>query len=211
MRWRVAVFGTVGAVATALAAAFVFAPDLLLGVRPVGQTVRQLSGADPKSVLLAATLVVGLYVAIAARSATSERTLTEVSEAEQRFDGAVADPPEAVTTDRQTVTAADVDADIARAIDQGGDRLQAVREVLATLVAETYAEQHRLPLEDGRRAVATGEWTDDAVAAAFLGDGSGPSASLLSRIRLWLTPERERERRIDRALTALADLMEDSP
>jgi len=211
MRWRVAVFGTLGALATLGAAALVVAPDLLLSVPAVAGAVEGLSGTDPNAVMLAATLVVGVYVALAARSSASERTLTPVSDAQRRFDRAVGNPPEAVTAGRRTLTAADLDADVDAAVASGGDQLQAVRDLLADVAAGTYAETYHVTPEAGQAAIAAGTWTDDRVAAAFLGGADGPEASLLSRIRLWLTPERERERRIERTVAALETLLEVEP
>jgi hypothetical protein len=208
MRWRTAIFGTLGALTTLVAGAVVVAPELLETVPALSRLVEQLSNTDPKLVMLAATLVVGLYVAVAARSSTTERTLTPVSDAERRFDGALVDPPEAVTADQRSLTAAALDSDIDTAVEHGGERLQSVRRLLADLVTETYADVNRLEESAAREAVASGTWTDDRVAAAFLGDEDGPDPSLLSRIRLWLTPERERERRIDRTLSALGTLTE---
>jgi hypothetical protein len=57
--------------------------------------------------------------------------------------------------------------------------------------------------ERAREAVAAGTWTDDPVAAAFLAGEGGPVPSLRARARLWLLPERERERRVERALRAI--------
>ena len=211
MRLRVAVFGTLGALATLVAAVFVVAPEVLLAVGPVEAVVGQLSGLDPTLVMLVATLVVGLYVAVAARSSPSERTVASASSAERRFDAAVTDPPEAVTADRRTLTAADVDADVDRAVASGGARLGAVRDALTGLVVEAYARRYQVRRAQARDVVASGDWTDDRVAAAFLGAEEGPQASLLSRVRLWLTPERERERRIRRTLAAATALTEETP
>ena len=211
MRRRVAVFGTLGALATVVAAVFVLAPNLLLSIPAVEQTVTQLSGTDPTLVMLLATGIVGLYVALAARTSGGERTLTGVSSAEKRYDRALTDPPEAVTADRRALTAAALDSDIDRAVRHGGERLGTVRATLTDLVVETYADHNRVTTATARTAVAEGTWTDDAVAASFLGGEVGPDPSLLSRIRLWLTPERERQRRLDRTLAALRALSEVNP
>lgn len=203
MARRVAVFGTLGALATLVAGAFVLAPGPLLSVPAVRRAVGQLSGFDPALVMLGATLLVSCYVALAARSPTSERSLTTVTEAKRRYDRASTDPPERVTADRRAVTAAALDGDIDTAIERGGAGLQSVRRLLADLAVETYASRHQTTDAEARDAVATGTWTDDGVAAAFLGGEDGPSPSFLSRIRLWLVPERERARRVDRTLRAL--------
>jgi hypothetical protein len=211
MRGRVAVFGTLGALATLVAGAFVVAPGVFVSVPAVRGAVERLSRLDPTLVMLGATLFVSLYVALAARSPTSERSFDATSEANRRYDRASTEPPEAVTADRRAVTATNLDSDIDEAIQRGGRRLQSVRRLLADLVAETYAGRHQTTVAEARETVATGAWTDDGVAAAFLGGENGPNPSLLSRIRLWLTPERERARRVDRTLRALDALAEAEP
>lgn len=212
MRWRIAIFGTLGAVATIAGALLVFAPDLLLGIRPVGQTIASLS-TDPKSVMTAAAAVVGLYVLVAARSPSSGFSRPMDSAAEQRFDAATTDPPEAVTADRRSMTGAGLDADVRVAVASGGKPLRALRDLLRDLAADAYADDSAGGPQgtggDARRAVETGTWTDDAVAAAFLAGDDGPTPALLSRVRLWLSPERERERRIEATMTAIERLQED--
>jgi hypothetical protein len=206
MRWRVAVFGTLGALATMLAAAVLLAPEVVLAVGPVDALVTALSGTDPTTVMLVATGIVGLYVAVAAR--TGGRTPVPESSAETRFDDAVTNPPEAVTADQRTLTAADLDADVAVAIERGGEPLRAVRTLLADLAADAYADRERVTPEEARQAVETGAWTGDRLAAVFLAGPSGPAVSWSGRIRLWLTPERERERRIERTLAAIDAVQE---
>ncbi len=209
MRLRVAIFGTLGVLMTALAAGFAYTPELLLSIQPVASITEQLADTDPKAAMLAATGIVGLYVALVSRASDSEQMLTAVSEAEQRYDRTKTTPPEAVTADRRTLTAADLDAEIDNAIESGGEPLRRVRSVLADTVTKTYAEENRINLEKGRGAVEAGTWTDDAVAAAFLGGENAPDPSLLPRIRLWLAPERERSRRIKRTVAELSALTED--
>jgi hypothetical protein len=211
MSRRVTVFGTLGALATLVAGAFVLAPEPLLSVPALRRAVERLSRFDPALVMLGATLLVSLYVALAARSPTSERSFTAVSKAKRQYDRASTNPPEEVTADRRAVAAADLDDDILRAVERGGQRLQSVRQLLGDLAAETYAVRHQTTVTEARDAVATGAWTDDSVAAAFLGDEDGPTPSLVSRIRLWLAPERERARRLDRTLDALDALAEANP
>lgn len=207
MRWRVAIFGTLGTLATLLAAGFVFTPDLVRALGPVNGLVSGLSGTDPTFVMLVATGIVGLYVVVAARS-SGGGVLPAQSAAETRFDDALTNPPEAVTADRRTLTAAGLDADIEVAIEHGGEPLQAVRTLLSDLAAEAYAERERATLAEASQAVDAGTWTEDTMAAAFLGGEAGPTLSTFARIRLWLTPERERERRIQRTIAAVRTLQE---
>lgn len=206
MRRRAAVLGTLGALLTVVSAGFAFVPDLLLAVGPVRDTVRALSGTDPTAVVLAATVVVALYVAVAARSSAGESSLAPRSDADRRFDGVATTPPEAVTADRRGRTAAALDAEVDAAVEFGGHRLASVRDVLARTAADVVADHRGTDPATAREAVETGTWTDDDVAAAFLAGEAGPTPALGSRIRLWLAPERERRRRIERTVDAIRAL-----
>ena len=206
MRWRVAVFGTLGAIATIVGAVLVLAPGLLLGVPPVRMAVSSLT-AGPKAVMTAAAAVVGLYVLTAARSGPA-RGVPDETAAEPGFDAAATDPPEAVTADRRSLTGAGLDADVRVAVADGGRPLGAVRDLLRDLAVDAYTDDPGRT-DEARRAVDTGAWTDDPHAAAFLAGEGGPTPSLLSRVRLWLVPERERERRIEAAMSAVERLREE--
>jgi hypothetical protein len=208
MRLRVAVFGTLGAIATLLGAMFVLAPDLALGVQPVRAAVDALS-TDPRLVMLGATLVVGLYVAIAARSTSGEEGLDAVSVADRQFERVATNPPEGVTDDRRRQTAAALDATIDRAVADGGADLREVRDVLTGTAESAYASHANVTRSRAQHAIATGAWTADDVAAAFLTGDDGPTATLYSRIRLWLTPAAERERRIERTVAAIEAIQGD--
>lgn len=204
MRARVAVFGTAGVLSTLVAAALAYAPDVVLSVGPVRAAVGWVADVDPGAVLLIASLVVGVYAAVAARSAGGDRHDTG-SAAERRYERIVAAPPEAVTADREQLAGADLDTRIRSAVESGGGDLRAVREVLAATAASAVAEREGRTREAAERAVERGEWTDDPRAAAFLADGR-PAPPLLARVRLWLAPEAERRRRVRRTVDAIHDL-----
>lgn len=211
MRVRLAIFGALGAVGTVLGAVLILSPDLVLGIGPVGQAVTSLS-ADPKSVMATAAAVIGAYVLATARSPGATEFRRMDSAAEQRFDAAETEPPEAATVDQGSTTGAGVDADVRAGIESGGRSLQTLRESLRELAADSYAARddwEQSSRADARHAVDTGSWTDDPVAAAFLSGDDGPTPSLLSRLRLWLAPERERERRIESTVAAIEGLRED--
>lgn len=207
MRWRIAIFGTLGALATTVGAVFVLAPDLLLGIGPIRNAVVTFS-TGPKAVMTAAAVVVGLYVLAAARSPSSDWGLVRKSAAEKRFEGTATNPPEAVTADRRSMTGAGVDADVEVAVANGGTPLRGLRDLLRDLATNAYAADP-FETETARRAVRTGAWTDNPTAAAFLADEGGPTPPLLSRVRLWLAPERERRRRIEATMSEIERLRED--
>lgn len=207
MRARVAILGTLGALATAGAALLVAAPDLALAT-PLRRTVEELSARDPRSAMLAGTVLVGLYVVLAARSPGGSRRLDPISAGERAFEVAVSDPPEEVTDDRRQVTAQALDADIAYAISRGGVRLRRTRQTLARTATSAYVFHRNVHPDEARTAIETGTWTDDVLAAAFLASDGGPTPGVYARIRLWLLPAAERERRIQRTVAAIRDLQE---
>jgi hypothetical protein len=98
------------------------------------------------------------------------------------------------------MTGAGIDADVSLAVTGGGRPLRSIRDLLRDLAAETYAREEGVADEAALQAVERGAWTDNQVAAAFLASDDGPTASVPSRIRLWLAPDRERRRRIDATL-----------
>lgn len=200
MRWRIAVFGTLGALATVFGALFVFVPTLVAPGGPLGPVAEPLAAAGPKAVMTAAATMVGLYLLVAARARSDVDGTNGLSDAERRFDAARTDPPEAVTADQRVMTGAGIDADVQLAVTGGGRPLRTVRDLLREQAAAAYADSQGASDDEAVRAVEAGTWTDSREAAAFLGDESGPTASIPSRVRLWLAPERERRRRIDAAL-----------
>ncbi len=204
MRWRIAVFGTLGALATVFGALFVFVPTLVSPGGPLGPVAEPLATAGPKAVMTAAATIVGLYLLVAARGDADG--MSDLADAERRFDAARTDPPEAVTADRRVMTGAGIDADVQLAVTGGGRPLRTVRDLLREQAAAAYADSQGASDDEAVRAVEAGTWTDSREAAAFLGDESGPKASVPSRVRLWLAPERERRRRIDATLDEIERL-----
>lgn len=87
-----------------------------------------------------------------------------------------------------------------------GERRAAVRERLREAAVGTVARTERFPREEARRKVASGAWTDDPVAAAFLVAEAEPS--LPARL-LDVVPGRSRfEHRTRRAVTAILSVDE---
>jgi len=73
-----------------------------------------------------------------------------------------------------------------------------------------YAHANGCERAAARTAVRTASGPTTELAAATLAD-DGPTHSLWSRLRLWLDPESERERRFDRTVRATARLAGDDP
>ena len=82
------------------------------------------------------------------------------------------------------------------------DARAVVRERVRLTAERAYAQGAGADDVDATEAVAAGEWTDDRVAAAFLGDERAPRLPLRERLRGWLHPGRAFERRARRAADA---------
>jgi hypothetical protein len=195
MRPRIVVFGALGTVVTLLAAAVVFAPGFVQDVEPLAGLAAALEKIDRRQLLLVASLVVGLFV-----SAATWRASGAGNNERDTFDEATAGPPEDVTTDAQRLTAADLEAAVEAAIDGDDAAAEQVRERLQETATRAHAHETGVAVKRAREQVRAGEWTDDRLAAAVLADEGGPTHSLWSRLRLWLDPESERERRLHRAV-----------
>lgn len=215
MRRKRVLLGTVGGLLTLVAGLAVARPGLVLGVDPLAQPVRAVSSIETGTLLLGGSALVGLYVAWAARSATADRLLDEETTVDERFERIEVRPPERVTADERTLSASDLDETVAFAVAGDGAAFDRVRRRLRSLAAARLSRTD--PSADGvagssdsergaaaAEVIAAGAWTDDRTAAAFLADGDdGPAHPLLSRLRLWLDPDAERQRRIRRTVAAV--------
>lgn len=202
MTLRVVVFGLVGSVATVLAGLLLFAPGVVTGIGAVEGLVATLEAMNTRHLLVGTSLLVGLYLTLAARSATRPNHGDQVD----AFDEATAEPPEVVTTARQRQTAETLGEQIDAAVAGHDDAHATVRDRLRETATAAYSHADGCSPAAAARAIDRGEWTDDRRAAAFLTDEGGPTHSLWSRLSLWLDPETERRRRIEHAVDATAAL-----
>ena len=82
----------------------------------------------------------------------------------------------------------------------------AVRDRIESAAVETIVGQHGVSRERARRAIETGEWTDDPDAAAFLSDAVEVAVGRGERLRRALSRTPPFRRRAERAAVAVADL-----
>ncbi|WP_328762895.1 DUF7269 family protein [Haloarcula salinisoli] len=191
-RFKLFGFGLVGLAGTVVAGVLVFAPDALGGLLP---TLRQATEMVDPLWVGALVGVVGLltawHVGHGGRRTTS-------------FDSAVETPPESVTAEETPLSGAGLDERYESAVADEPGAMDALVDRLRATAVTTYALEAEVARERATRAVADGEWTDDTVAAALLSpDRPQP---LVARLRLWLDPESERERRVKRTVSAIDDL-----
>lgn len=206
MQARNVVFGLLGTVSTGFGLAVLAIPERIRSVGPLAQVLDAVDQLDPTALMLAAGLLVAGYVSLVARSRPNAETVSTRSDAERRFETAETSPPEGVSANRQTITAAALDADIEAAIENGGIELTELAGELETLATSAYASATGHPPETAREAVREGTWTSDPVAAAFLSSTDEPAPTVRSRIALWLRPRRERKQRIERTIVEIERL-----
>lgn len=201
MRRRRAVFVTVGTLATSFGILLLFGPETLLGGGPLGSVVSAAETTDPATLALVAGGFALFALLVTARSHQPASEDEVVESGGPVFERA--DTAQNLDVDRDTTTAAALEADIENAVGAGGDVLDDVRELLRTTATSVCAERAALSEAEATVLVERGEWTTDPVAAAFLAEEEGPSPSLWMRLRLWLVPEQERMRRIERTVAEI--------
>lgn len=83
------------------------------------------------------------------------------------------------------------------------DRLESRLQTVAAEAIATYGDCEPAA---ARRQVADGDWTDDRIAASYLGETSAPDAPLGWRLRRWFFPDRTTERAIERTIGEIEGL-----
>lgn len=177
-----------GGLALAAAVTLVFAPDAVAPLFDPSALDRGLSGVFGLIAIGGAILIggaIGVWKGAVSPSRT-EDTLLVVNEESARS------------------TARGFDETLETAI-QTGDRAQQteVRETLRDVAVETIAAAEKRPASAVREDVLAGEWVDDPVVAAFLGDASAADPPLKWRLYAWLHDDRAFEKSVERSLEAI--------
>lgn len=121
----------------------------------------------------------------------------------------VADDLTIVGADRTATIEALIDAythDRGWAADRDA-RTAAVKDQLTT-IGHTVLTGRGMDADTATATIERGDWTDDPVAAAFLGTDAAPDFPLVHRLLGWLVPGYALERRIEHAVTALEAIAE---
>jgi hypothetical protein len=182
-----------GVVATGTAIALYAAPDVLFrSIRPAVDST--LTAFEPRDVVVLGAVCAGLVafgrIVTAHRDPpTDERdtdSLTEATTDETviggRFDACVASTRVAI---EDPVRRADTDA---------------VRERIHGTAVDVLVAFEGWSREEATERIASGAWTDDEVAAAFLGGADAPPMPFLNRVYAWLYPAAAFERRVRRTV-----------
>jgi hypothetical protein len=189
-----AAFGGIGTLAVAVAIGI--APDRVVEavpvLNPLVAATRDLGG---QVVLAAASAAVGLVATyLSRRGRTSPDRATDPV-----LDARRTRPAETVTVDPGTVTGGAIQSaydDVSTAAEL--DAVAAdLRETAVAVEEAVTGVDHR----SAARRVEAGKWTDDAVAAAVLGEEA--PLPVTARLRAWLDPEAEVQRRLRRTVAAV--------
>lgn len=202
MRPRTALFGALGALATAFGVGLLLVPDLLLALGPVDASVSVAAQLETTVVALLAGGILLLALGVLVRTPAQEGPTDTQSSATPRFEHASTVPP-AETTQTTAVTAAGIESDVQDAATNGGDAYHEVLVLLYETAASAHAERTGVAIQDAKAAVDAGTWTADPVATVTLAGADGPTPPLTMRLRFWLVPTRERTRRIERTVAAI--------
>lgn len=209
LRSKTVLLGGLGTLVLIVTIVAVFRANLLLTLPSVRGLVDEAADADLTRVVVWSATVLVLYAIWAGRSTTiretkSARRHDDVTE-QDVFAESRQKPPEAVTASRRSITAEKLDSKIHRAKHGDAPAMDAVRTELERIAVA--AVMHRDGLEEAaaRSAVERGTWTDAHLPAAFLGSDTATSFRLLERLRLWLDPVAERDRRIEATVEAIRD------
>lgn len=193
----------VGLAATLLAAAVALAPALASAPGPLGGLAADPAEPSARLRLVATSGALALGLLWIARGGSAA---DEELQAPDAFDAATHPPPEPASADGARLVGADLEARWARATAGDERALAAVRDRLRRTAVQAVARSRGQEREAAAAAIATGDWTDDRTAAAFLAERGGPGHGVRARLRLWLDPERERERRVRRTVAAVQSL-----
>lgn len=191
--WRslvaVALFAALGA-----AAALVVAPQLLAPVQgaltPAFDAVAEI---ETDRLLLSGVALIGLMaVLVVLRRTLSGSDDEPVLVADGRR------PPESTSVDPATVSGYAVDEALAGvdSLDEARDRRRELQETAIAALRAAGADA-----ADAERRIEHGAWTDDDLAAGFLGDAV--PVPLLARLRGWLDGRSEGRRRLVRSIDAI--------
>jgi len=186
--------GVFGVLVTVLGVGLLFVPDLL-GTGPVADLTGIVAETGSTQILLVLGFVTALLVGVVARPGSGSAD----SAGTEQF--AEAGPRKAAPdAGGESLVGADIEA----AVREGGTAWQRVRATLADTAMSAYAQREGVSQRVAAEVIEQGRWTDDALAAGVVGE----AVPYRDRLRLWLVPERERRRRIERTTAAIERLQD---
>ncbi len=186
------IFGTVGVATVTLGIALFLAPGLAT-VGPLAGVIEALDALGTTNLLLVTGVGLIGYLAVGLRSPTNPDDTSP-------FDSP-ATTPEASATE---IAGGEFDELVQSAVADGGESLLRVESRLRQTAAAVYADRMDCSLREARAAIERGEWCADPLAAAVLSEQH--AVPFGAQVRLFVLPNRERRRRIERSLAAIERL-----
>ena len=190
------VVGVIGLAVLAVAVLAAVEPGLL------GGAVTQFDRLEAVGARLLIGVVGGGLTTLAWRFAGSGGRV----ETDERLDAIRSTPPEEVTVDPLTITGGGIDRAYQDAVETGEP--QAAVEPLRDRAVAVERAVSGVDEQTARRRVADGEWTDDDLAASVV--GSEVTIPVVARLRAWLDPTAEADRRLSRVVAAIEDRLEET-
>jgi len=194
MQYRRSLFGTVGVTAVALGVGLLLAPGLAT-VGPISGLIDALDTLGTTRVLLVTGVGLVGYLVVGLRSPTD-------SEEASPFDS----PAAGLDASTAEISGGEFDDVIQSAVTDGGESLLRVQSQLRQTATAVYADRMDCSTGAARAAIERGEWCRDPLAAAVLSEQR--AVPFGAQVRLFVLPDRERRRRIERSLAAIERLEE---
>lgn len=201
-----ATVGTVGLIAVGFAVVAAVAPGELESTVPIRTLARTtpLSEAPTRAIGLGIVGAVCAVWVVWTTGADRSKELSDgtLSTTDVAFRTLRDEPPE--HTASGPVVGERFDGALAQAADDAtnGDDPDPFRDDVRSLAIEVVAHTEGCSESEAERIVEAGEWTGDAVAAAYVTD-SEAALSLRYRFLAWLRPARTKRDRVDRAIRAI--------
>ncbi len=182
----------VGVSALALAVVFAVAPTVLSPVVDLTAVERELTGTVA-AVTVAGTLLLGVVIAVRKKRVSEDWSRRAADR----------------TDDESGAGVHAFDETVEQAVETGDrERRAEVRDQLRAVAVDVLAATREESVETAPATIDTGEWTDDPVVAAFLGDTEAAAVPLRWRLYEWIYRDRAFERTVERTLTAIENCTE---
>lgn len=201
-----AVIGTVGLAAVGFAVAAAVAPGELEALVPIQALTEATPISEGSTRAIGFTIggaICAMWVAWTAGGNRSKQLSAEsFSTTDIEFRTLRENPPEHTTAGAVVGGQFDETARSAANNASNGDESDPLREDVRSLAIAAVAHTEGCSEAEAEAIVEAGEWTDDAVAAAYVTD-SEAGLSFRHRVSAWLRPSRTKRSRIDRAIRAI--------
>lgn len=189
MRYRTVIAGGIGILALGLGVTYTFAPETATQIPGLAVIRDAFRDINPSYLLTGLGAVLSLY-AVAA-TWLGGGTDAPATDSESRYANTQQQPPERVIDDDRTPISATIDADF-----NANELTKHATADAHSLLHETAHATLTVTTNNPDHALATGSWTDNQLAAAFLSPTDETEYTMWSRLRFWLDPHRERARRV---------------